>query len=268
LPIIDRLLSRRRIGSEGCWLWLGAKVRGYGVVSVSGRTQYVHRIAYELFVTSVAEGLTLDHLCHQPACFNPAHLEQVSRAENARRMPREGRRRRTCFNGHVRDDVGINPDGSCAACWPTRARKRPPRRSRDEIDARCAQGHVYEEVGRYPSGGCVECQLIKDKARRKGARPPARYCVRGHDVPIVGRSSSNGECRECAREYARKRYGYKRTAADIRAQCRNGHERTAENTALVKRTRDGKEVIERLCLDCRRKVLANYEAKRKGRRSD
>lgn len=35
--LLDRLLARRSIDYNGCWLWIGAKVRGYGVISVESR---------------------------------------------------------------------------------------------------------------------------------------------------------------------------------------------------------------------------------------
>lgn len=170
LPVVERLIARRLVTESGCWLWLGAKVRGYGVVSVMKRTQYVHRLAYEAMVEPIPEGMTIDHVCRVAACFNPAHLEVVTRAENARRMPREGKRRRTCRAGHLRDEVGTNRKSFCAACWPDRV----PRPRRADVNVRCAQGHAYAEVGRYPSGGCVACQAVKDAVRRKGPRPLAQ----------------------------------------------------------------------------------------------
>jgi hypothetical protein len=126
----------------------------------------------------------------------------------------------------------------------------------------CAQGHEYAEVGRYPSGNCRACQREKDVARLKGPQPPRRFCPAGHDVLVVGRRSGNGECRQCSREYARKKYGYKRTRADVDVVCRNGHTRTPENTREVKRTRNGKVYVERLCLDCRSAVQKRYEEKK------
>lgn len=262
LPVRERLLARREVTEAGCWLWSGAKVRGYGVASLDGETRYVHRVMYELDVAALGDGDTIDHLCRVPSCFNPEHLEAVSRAENSHRVPQAGKRRRTCRNGHFRDEVGTNPDGTCTGCRPERARKGPPRPLRDDVDVRCANGHAYTEVGRYPSGGCVACQRVKDQARLKGPKAPVQYCPRGHDTFEVGRSPSNGECRECARQYARERYGYVRTAADLRRECRNGHKRTAQNTRQVKRVREGLERVERVCLDCRREALARYSAKR------
>ena len=264
LPVIDRLKARRRLDAEGgCWLWTGARVRGYGVATIDNKTQYVHRVAYELLVGPILPEHTLDHLCRRVRCFNPAHLEPVSRAENARRMPGEGRRRRTCRNGHIGEEVGRNPDGSCGACHPERARTGPPRPRRADVDVRCAHGHVYAEVGRYRSGGCVACQYAKDQARRKGPRPPVQFCPRGHDTFVVGRKGRTGECRECAREYARRRYGGVRTRADLDARCRNGHERTPDNTRLVNRVRDGVQQTERVCVPCRRVVLDRYAQRRR-----
>jgi hypothetical protein len=48
-------------------------------------TVKAHRFAYMLLVGAIPPGLTLDHLCGQPACVRPEHLEPVTNAENLRR---------------------------------------------------------------------------------------------------------------------------------------------------------------------------------------
>lgn len=72
---------------DSCWLWAAAKnVHGYGVFRVAdGRNQLAHRFAYEQVVGPIADGMFLDHLCRNPACVNPSHLEQVTNQENMRR---------------------------------------------------------------------------------------------------------------------------------------------------------------------------------------
>lgn len=72
--------------TQTCWLWTGSGTpTGYGQIGVNGRKQYVHRYAYELLVGPIPEGLTIDHLCRNPPCVNPSHMEPVTQAENTRR---------------------------------------------------------------------------------------------------------------------------------------------------------------------------------------
>ncbi len=69
-----------------CWIWQGAKDRhGYGHASAGGRTKKAHRVLYERIRGSIPDGLVLDHLCRNPPCVNPEHLEPVTHFENMRR---------------------------------------------------------------------------------------------------------------------------------------------------------------------------------------
>jgi hypothetical protein len=52
---------------------------------VGGRTTPAYRVAHELAIGPIPEGMEVDHLCFNPGCCNPAHLEAVTPAENKRR---------------------------------------------------------------------------------------------------------------------------------------------------------------------------------------
>lgn len=67
---------------DACWLWRGYVNReGYGRLG----DFYVHRIAFVLNGGVIPDGHTIDHVCRNRLCVNPAHLEPVSVSENVRR---------------------------------------------------------------------------------------------------------------------------------------------------------------------------------------
>lgn len=84
----ERLLSRLIIQADGCVIWTGQKFpTGYGSINAAnGRTAYVHRLVYEMFVGPIPAGYQIDHLCRVRACASPAHLEAVTQRENLRRQ--------------------------------------------------------------------------------------------------------------------------------------------------------------------------------------
>lgn len=123
-----------RNGDE-CWEWTGARIpEGYGQLFCGGRVVGAHRIAYEMFAGSISAGLELDHLCRNPGCVNPDHLEPVTHAENLRRSDScsgINSRKTHCVNGHLLSgpNLYVRPDGrrECRTC--ARASKRRYRAS-------------------------------------------------------------------------------------------------------------------------------------------
>jgi hypothetical protein len=67
------------IAENGCWVWLPPlRKDGYAILSVNSWPTPAHRVAYELLVGPIPQGLEIDHLCRNHACVNPDHLEAVT----------------------------------------------------------------------------------------------------------------------------------------------------------------------------------------------
>jgi len=82
-----------------CWVWQGAKDKGYGKVRVGSKILGVHRVAYEAIIGPIPVGLEIDHLCRNHGCYNPEHLEPVTHKENLRRGNTHGKETH-CPQGH------------------------------------------------------------------------------------------------------------------------------------------------------------------------
>lgn len=121
--IEQRLRLHRRIKrSSGCWIWTGALGdSGYGRLALNRKLHYVHRLSYETFVGPIPDGLQIDHLCRNRACFAPSHLEPVTCRVNVLRGESPGarsRRRTHCGKGHDFAEHGVERNGRriCRTC--------------------------------------------------------------------------------------------------------------------------------------------------------
>lgn len=90
--------------TNNCWEWKGAKLpRGYGHLTLYQKSVYAHRLSYELFKGIIADNLTIDHLCKNPSCVNPEHLEALTLLENQLRgtsPPVINSKKTHCKHGH------------------------------------------------------------------------------------------------------------------------------------------------------------------------
>jgi hypothetical protein len=176
-----------------CLRWTGAQHngKGYGRFASGDKrwwvaSRYSYALAHGGHIDDQAE---IDHLCANPGCVNPDHLDAVTGQENLRRAklyPFEWRISPLCRSGHP---------------WAGNTRQQRSMRSDGSFG--------YTRV-------CAQCR---------------RDDMRGRYVPKPPRQPTT--------------------------HCRNGHERTEENTYT---TPDGKS---RNCIPCNRQAVERYHARKK-----
>lgn len=79
-------------GRDECWPWTGhVKDNGYGSLNFKGKAFQAHRLVYEQLVASIPDGSVVDHICSNPRCVNPRHLQSVTQTENLMLSARRSR---------------------------------------------------------------------------------------------------------------------------------------------------------------------------------
>lgn len=117
--ILQRFMSHVEV-TESCWLWMAQRSPlGYGrFYSGKPGTTVAHRWLWQELNVPLPQCLTIDHLCRNPSCVNPDHLDPVTQAINTWRgqnpmMLRHQSLR--CSRGHLK--IGLQrKDGHCREC--------------------------------------------------------------------------------------------------------------------------------------------------------
>jgi len=149
--------------ATGCWLWTASRGRGgYGNFSVGpgrplgphqrrsrGRgpgprlcSVVAHRHAYRQLVGPIPSWLQVHHVCVNPSCVNPEHLELATPRDNtlASNNPTANNARKThCLRGHPLSGSNLYrfPSGrrGCRTCGRRRGTRTVPVSLQELINA-------------------------------------------------------------------------------------------------------------------------------------
>ena len=129
--------AQYEVADNGCWLWLGKRNNaGYGTINIFGGYALAHRLAYELYVGVVPDGLVIDHQCDTRICVNYEHLKPATYQENILRgngIAAQNAAKTHCLRGHLLNGDNIYSNSNrrhCRECVRIRARKNQARARR------------------------------------------------------------------------------------------------------------------------------------------
>lgn len=202
-PAIDRFVEKFSFKETGCWEWNACRNNtGYGQFYNGDHHVLAHRWSYEYHVKPIPEDKIIDHLCRNPACVNPQHLECVSMKTNTERgylyhvFAAKAAIKTHCKRGHPLsgDNLRIDSRGDrcCVTCqcmkakeWKVRNRKRV---NQVQQARRAATPRISKSVVHRVCPHCGTSFAIK--------RSDQQYC-----------------CSYCVKTAWRKRYEIEETAA-------------------------------------------------------
>lgn len=128
--------------NSGCWIWTARlDRRGYGRFRHGDRNAGAHRVAYELYRSTVPGSAYVLHRCDNRACVNPDHLYLGTHADNMRDLGLRSipKRNRVQINSY--EPLNIEQ-----------------RRPRSKLSAR----QVEEIRERYRAGGVLQRELARE----------------------------------------------------------------------------------------------------------
>jgi len=193
---------------DGCWEWTAYRTpRGYGQFGVEGtKAALAHRVSWFLEHGQWPRPFpkyTLDHLCRNPSCVRPDHLEDVTHNENIRRSDKTkaGAVLRTgkCVKGH--DDWYYGRKGrACRACQLDRNREYQ-KENGDSLRAKRRSRYANDPEYREKKKAAARARYANDSEYREKQKAAAR-----------ARYANDPEYRE--KKNARKRAYYARKRAE------------------------------------------------------
>jgi hypothetical protein len=141
--------------TDGCWLWTGATVKGYGAFFANGKSIRAHRYSYQLHHGPIPSGKMVLHHCDTPACVRPDHIYAGTNLDNVRDAMQRGRTPTGDRNGsRLHPEKRQRGDGH----WARRAAEMPTK-GEGNGNAKLNRTDIEEIRRLYASGKYSQSQL-------------------------------------------------------------------------------------------------------------
>ena len=203
LNTLKRLSTKWKINRDtGCWEWLAGTRYGYGMLLFRYDTIGAHRVTYIILREELSEGLHIDHLCRNPSCVNPDHLEPVTPSENSKRA---WSARSYCGNGHKLTKENTTNVKTCITCLERHKYVLKHNRI-NGLKTHCKRDHEYTDLNTiYLTNGYRTCRACKEVYKERHKYIPKynringlkTHCKRGHKLISTNVYMSKKGYRSC-----------------------------------------------------------------------
>lgn len=84
--VIAAIKKKCSVTPDGCWEWPKVDKNGYPVATIGKKNVYVHRLILEAKHGAPLGSQAAHHICANPGCVSPNHLQPVTHRENVAEM--------------------------------------------------------------------------------------------------------------------------------------------------------------------------------------
>lgn len=109
--IEESFLNKVRFNYK-CWNWIASKTPdGHGNLGMLGKIVLAHRYSYEMFNGKIYKNNEIHHICENPSCVNPGHLEQLTNKQHiliGNGVGAINSRKIYCKRGHLLPEINNN----------------------------------------------------------------------------------------------------------------------------------------------------------------